>query len=211
MIFPDPALHLAFFIAAIALIVTPGPDMAYVATRTLVSGRAAGAAAALGVQIGSFVHLILAIVGLSAVLLHSEAAFTAVKLAGAAYLVWVAIGLWRDPGNGTAVAPALAATRWRAFADGALSNILNPKVALFYVALLPQFIDPARGGIASQLVVLHLTFVGAATLFWIVFIPATWRAGAMLSASQTVTRWLRRAMALFFVAVAARLAFSTRS
>lgn len=210
MILPDPALWAAFLAAAAILVLTPGPDMAYVATRTLGAGRAVGFAAVAGIQTGGLVHAGLAILGVSAVLTVSALAFTAMKLAGAAYLLWIAVQMWRERGAIGAAAGGPAVRPRRAFAEGALTNILNPKVALFYLALLPQFVDPARGGVATQMLALHLTLTAIALLFWAIFIPATARAGAMVRASAGVATALRRLMALFFVGVALRLALAER-
>lgn len=213
MILPDPALWAAFLAAAAILVLTPGPDMAYVATRTLGAGRAVGFAAVVGIQTGGLLHAGLAILGVSAILTVSALAFTALKLAGAAYLLWVALQLWRERGAIGAIGASAAGPRVgarRAFAEGALTNILNPKVALFYLALLPQFVDPARGGVATQMLALHLTLTALALLFWAAFIPATARAGAMVRASAGLATALRRLMALFFVGVALRLALAER-
>jgi threonine/homoserine/homoserine lactone efflux protein len=207
---PDPTLWATFALAAALLVLTPGPDMAYVATRTLTSGRAGGFAAVAGIQAGTFVHVALAILGVSAILRVSPVAFVVMKLAGAAYLVWIAVRMWRDRGALAAPGGAPPAGPRRAFVEGALTNMLNPKVALFYLALLPQFVAPGRGGAAAQMLVLHFTFIGVALAFWAVFIPLTARAGAMLRASAAVATVLRRLAALFFVAVAVRLALAER-
>ncbi len=209
MVLPDSTLWAAFVLAAALLVLTPGPDMAYVATRTLTSGRAAAFAAAAGIQAGATVHAALAILGVSAILQVSDAAFAAMKLAGAAYLLWIAIKLWRDRSSLAGAAPPPA--RWRrAFVEGALTNVLNPKMALFYLALLPQFVVPAEGGVAAQMLVLHATLSAVALVFWVVFIPLTARAGAMLRASAVLATALRRLAALFFVGVAVRLALAER-
>jgi threonine/homoserine/homoserine lactone efflux protein len=210
MALPDPTLWATFVLAASLLILTPGPDMAYVATRTLTSGRRAGFAAVAGIQLGTCMHAGLAILGVSAILQLSLAAFVAMKLAGAAYLVWIAVRLWRDRSVVGASAGVAAAGPRRAFVEGALSNALNPKMALFYLALLPHFVAPARGGVAAQMLVLNFTLIAVAIVFWLAFIPLTARAGAALRASAGVAIALRRLAALFFVGVAVRLALAER-
>ncbi len=213
-------------IAAVVLVLTPGPSMALVASYTLTKGRAAGLAVAAGVCTGTLCHTALASLGLSAALASSDVAFTAIKFAGAAYLVWIAVKLWRaddaPPAPGLVessgawapglVAPGLLAPDWarRAFRDGLATNILNPKVALFFLALLPQFVDPARGGIAEQIAVLGIALNLVATGFYVGFTGLTARLGASLRASAVVARWLRRTSALFFGAVALRLALAER-
>ena len=210
MILPDPALWAAFLVAAVILVLTPGPDMAYVATRTLGSGQAVGFAAVAGIQTGGAVHAALAILGVSAILTVSAVAFAVVKFAGAAYLLWIALQMWRERGALGESGGGVAAGPRRAFAEGALTNLLNPKVALFYLALLPQFVDPHRGSVATQMLALHVTLMALALLFWAAFIPATARAGAMVRASARLATVLRRLAALFFVGVAVRLAFAQR-
>ncbi|MCM0021273.1 MAG: LysE family translocator, partial [Tagaea sp.] len=140
-VLPEPALLAAFLAATLALNLTPGPDMAYVATRAAHQGRAAGIAAALGVGAGCLVHTGLAAFGVSALLRHSELAFAALKYAGAAYLLYMAWGMWRSGGSAPAESGVLPARDLgRVFVEGALINTLNPKVALFFLAFLPQFV-----------------------------------------------------------------------
>lgn len=211
MILPDLELVLAFAAAATVLALTPGPDMAYVAARTLAGGRATGVAAALGVLAGILVHTLLAAIGLSSLFQHSQLAFDLVKYCGAAYLVWLAIRMWREGGDAPASRPVVAARPWRVFIEGMLTNILNPKVALFFLALLPQFVSPAKGGVASQMIVLGLVMVavGVVTLLGIVWMTAG--AGSAIKASPRASRVLRRLAALLFVGLAIRLAVAERS
>lgn len=211
MIWPDLDLLLAFAAAAIVLALTPGPDMAYVAARTLAGGRAGGVAAMLGVLTGILVHTLLAAVGLSALFLHSQLAFDVVKYCGAAYLVWVAIRLWHEGSGAASAQPVPAAAPMRVFVEGLLTNIVNPKVALFFLSLLPQFVAPAKGGVASQMVVLGLVMVaiGVVTLLGVVWMSAG--AGSAVRASPRVSRALRRIAALLFVGLAIRLALAQRS
>jgi threonine/homoserine/homoserine lactone efflux protein len=211
MIWPDLELLLAFAAAATVLALTPGPDMAYVAARTLAGGRAGGVAAMLGVLTGILVHTILAALGLSALFVHSQLAFDIVKYCGAAYLVWVAIGMWREGSGAASARPVSAAVPMRVFIEGLLTNILNPKVALFFLALLPQFVAPAKGGVASQMIVLGLVMVavGAVTLLGVVWMSAG--AGSAVRASPRVSQALRRLAALLFVGLAIRLALAQRS
>src|SRR5262245_30931396 len=164
MTLPDPALFAAFMLAAVALNLTPGPDMAYVATRSLAEGRAAGLASAFGIGAGALVHTALAVLGLSSLLLYAPLLFDVVKLAGAAYLVWIAIRLWREAETPVASSTGERVGTRRAFGEGAVTNLLNPKVALFFLALLPQFTDPARGDVAGQMLLLGLAFNTSGTV-----------------------------------------------
>jgi threonine/homoserine/homoserine lactone efflux protein len=162
---PSGTTFALFCAAALALIVVPGPAVTYVVTPSLDKGRSAGLVSAVGVACGGLVHVVAATAGLSALIASSASAFTVVKLAGAAYLI--ALGLLRlaGPGEGDAegLEPAHVPTR-RLFWHGALVNVLNPKTALFFLAFLPQFVDPARGPVALQAALLGAVFVALATL-----------------------------------------------
>ena len=155
---PSTTTLLVFAVAAIALIVIPGPNLVYIVTRTVSQGRRAGFASALGVDAGTLVHIAAATAGLSAVIAHSPTAFAVVKYLGAAYLLYLgARTLLRRASNdaATELTPEPLA---RAFRQGMLVNVLNPKVALFFLAFLPQFIDPERGSAALQTLILGLEF-----------------------------------------------------
>src|SRR5687768_12427087 len=134
--------HYWLFIAtAVILVITPGQDTFFILGRSLASGRAAGIAAALGITAGSIIHTFLAALGLSALLATSPYAFMAVKFAGAAYLIYIGVRALLARGNGLPGETAGPADgHWSAFRQGVLTNLLNPKVALFFLALLPQFI-----------------------------------------------------------------------
>jgi threonine/homoserine/homoserine lactone efflux protein len=152
-----------FCAAALALIVVPGPAVTYIVTQSLDKGRSAGIVSALGVAAGALVHVAAATAGLSALIASSASAFTVVKLAGAAYLI--ALGVMRLAGRGGDEAPAEEqAPPHRLFVQGAVVNVLNPKTALFFLAFLPQFVDPARGPVALQAALLGVVFVAIAVV-----------------------------------------------
>jgi threonine/homoserine/homoserine lactone efflux protein len=200
---------LPFLAAALALNLTPGADMTYVIARSATQGRAAGIAASFGIAAGSFVHSVLAALGVSAILQHSETAFLIVKYAGAGYLLYLA---WKAIGNqAVAVDRTLARTSlWRVFGEGALTNLLNPKVALFILAFLPQFVDPAQGNAAVQILLLGLIFnIGGTSVNAIVACSASAAARA-LGSSASFGRWLNRVSALVFVGLAVRLVLTER-
>ncbi len=211
MTLPELDLLLAFAAAATVLALTPGPDMAYVAARTLAGGRSQGVAAAFGVLAGIVVHTIFASVGLSSLFQHSQLAFDIVKYCGAAYLVWLAVRMWRESGAQEAARVGTSSGLARVFSEGMLTNLLNPKVALFFLALLPQFVAAHKGGVASQMIVLGLTMIaiGVIVLLGVVFMTA--RAGIAARGSTRVGPWLRRITALLFVGLAVRLALAQRS
>ena len=159
---PDASTLLLFGAAALALIVVPGPAVLYIVAQSIDSGRLAGLVSALGVAVGGLVHVTAAAVGLSSLLVSSATAFTVVKYAGAAYLV--GLGLWTIVRRPEADAPELRLERKlrRRFWQGVAVNILNPKTALFFLAFLPQFVEPERGAVALQISVLGLVFVALA-------------------------------------------------
>jgi threonine/homoserine/homoserine lactone efflux protein len=153
---PTPTTLLLFVLAACVLVAIPGPNHIYIITRGLSQGRAAGLASAAGVETGTLVYSAAAAAGLAALIASSALAFDAVRYLGAAYLVYLGIRalLRYEPPN--LAAPAEPVPLRRVYAEGVLVNVLNPKVALFFVAFLPQFIDPHRGPVAVQIVVLGL-------------------------------------------------------
>jgi threonine/homoserine/homoserine lactone efflux protein len=156
---PDATTFALFAVACVAFLAIPGPSVFYIVTRSLVQGRRAGVTSMLGVQAGGLVHVVAAAFGLSALIASSAAAFTVVKYAGAAYLVFLGLRklLGREPD-----APELEtgpASPGRLFAHGVIINVLNPKTALFFLAFLPQFVDPSAGPVAPQMLVLGLMLV----------------------------------------------------
>src|SRR5215210_4244886 len=156
---PDATAFGLFVGAALALLLVPGPAVIYVVTRSVDQGRPAGLASVLGVGIGSLVHIAFAAVGLSALLASSATAFSAVKWLGAAYLIWLGLQrlFTRDEEDVTAAVEPDHLSR--VFLQGVIVNVLNPKTALFFLAFLPQFVDPAQGAAWTQIVVLGTTFV----------------------------------------------------
>ncbi|MEZ5832317.1 MAG: LysE family translocator [Dongiaceae bacterium] len=207
----DPTQILPFLAAALALNLTPGADMTYVIARSATQGRAAGIAASFGIAAGSLVHSVLAALGVSALLQHSETAFLVVKYAGAGYLLYLAWKAIRNGGQTIGMKQRLVRTGlWRVFAEGALTNLLNPKVALFILAFLPQFVDPGRGDPVLQILLLGAMFnVGGTSVNTVVACSASAAARA-LGQSAGFGRWLNRLSALIFVGLAVRLALSER-
>ena len=157
-----PALHTIalFAAAALALLLIPGPAVLYIVTRSVTQGRRAGFVSVLGIHAGTLVHVAAAAFGLSAILVRSSTAFHAVKYAGAAYLIFLGIRRLLTPvpaANGGDVLEVVP--NRQLFVNGAVVNILNPKTALFFLAFLPQFVDPDRGSVTLQVVVLGALFV----------------------------------------------------
>lgn len=159
---PTPTTLVSFGAAALFLLLIPGPAVMYVVTRSAAQGRRAGLASVAGVHLGTSVHVAAAMVGLSAVLVASATAFTAVKLAGAGYLIWLGVKSIRAGIRGTGeVAAAALEPRplRRVFLDGAVLNILNPKTAIFFLAFVPQFVDPHTAHPALSVGVLGAEFI----------------------------------------------------
>ena len=154
----DPSTLAVFAAAALALAVVPGPAVLYIVARSVDQGRFAGLVSALGIGVGSLVHVTAATIGLSSLLASSATAFTVVKYAGAAYLILLGIHrlLTREEVAEVAATPPRALRK--IFRDGVIVNVLNPKTALFFLAFLPQFVDPAHGAATLQILVLGLTF-----------------------------------------------------
>jgi threonine/homoserine/homoserine lactone efflux protein len=201
-----------FILAATLLNLTPGPDMAYFGSRAASQGFRSGLVAFMGVCTGCLVHTIAAALGLSAILMTSTTAFFIVKMAGAAYLLWVGIGMLRgadgsamriESGLGTAAARRL-------FMQGFFTNALNPKVALFFLAFLPQFIDTANPDRATAFVMLGLLFIFNSMLTMIPLIWVFARLGARARAGSRVVDAMNRACGALFVGIGVKLAFSER-
>jgi threonine/homoserine/homoserine lactone efflux protein len=167
---PELASLLLFAGSAATLVLVPGPNLIYIVTRSVESGRRAGLASMLGVETGTMIHVAAAAFGLSALLASSAVAFEVVKYAGVAYLVYLGVRAFRAGGSEKAtVAPA---GMRRTVAEGVLVNVLNPKVSLFFLAFLPQFVDPDRGGATTQILVLGLVFIAVATVLDLLFVLA---------------------------------------
>ena len=202
-----PTLHsLALFIAAgLALNLTPGPDMLYVAARGAGEGRSAGIVSALGIGVGTLVHIALVAAGLAAVLAAVPVAYLAIRLGGAGYLIYLgARALMSKPMvEAGALAPASLGAIFR---QGVITNVLNPKVALFFLAFLPQFVDASRGNPVLQVVALGLLFDTTGTLVNLAVAIGSSRAAARLRAPSV---WLQRATGGIFVALGVKLALAS--
>ena len=200
-----------FVISGLLLNLTPGPDTLYIVGRSTTQGMRAGATAALGIGAGCCVHTVAAAAGVSAVLMASATAFTVVKLVGAAYLVYIGVAMLRS--GAAAEVPGLprrADPLRRVFVQGFFTNVLNPKVALFFIAFLPQFVDADAPNHFVALLVLGVVFNINGTA-WNLF--TAWlasRAGAALEKRNRVLAWVGRITGGLMVVLGARLAFLVR-
>jgi threonine/homoserine/homoserine lactone efflux protein len=188
VIFPEPSLLGLFVVAALVLLVTPGPAVLYIVARSVEQGRLAGLVSALGVHVGTLVHVAAAAFGLSALLVSSALAFNVVKYLGALYLIYLGarklLGRDQAPGGGEPAAHSLR----RLFAQGIVVNVLNPKTALFFLAFLPQFVDVSRGAVGVQLLILGLIFVVLGVLSDGLYAVAAGTAGVWLKGSGRLLR-----------------------
>ena len=205
----SPHELLLFCGSVLVLNATPGVDMLLTITRTLQGGARAGVAASLGINAGCIVHALAAAFGLAALLAVSAAAFTAVKALGAAYLLWLAVSMWRTAWRGAApvgeLAAAAARTPWQDFRTGFVTNVLNPKVALFFLAFIPQFIAPGTPDKTLAFLGLGVVFVAISTPFLLVVVAVMLRL-RRLPASPRVSRALHAAGGTLFALLAVRLA-----
>ncbi len=156
---PEPSTLLVFLGATLLLLVIPGPAVLYIVTRSVTQGRRAGLVSVLGIHLGSLVHVAAAVAGLSALIAASATAFAVVKFAGAGYLIYLGIMAFRSAGKPEGLPRPDPMSMRRVFWQGAIVNILNPKTALFFLAFVPQFVDPALGNTTLQLVVLGGIFI----------------------------------------------------
>ena len=202
----SPEQFLAFLLAAALITASPGPDNLMVLSLGLSRGRLQGTVFGLGCALGCLSHTLLAVVGVSALIAASPWAFTALKFCGGAYLIWLGVGALRSRGGGRVGAGATADTTLsRLFLKGVFANAINPKVVLFFLSFLPQFVVPSQGPVAGQLAALGVIFtLQAALLFGLL----GWFSGSMgqwLNRSPAAGMWLDRIAGAVFVGLGLRL------
>jgi threonine/homoserine/homoserine lactone efflux protein len=208
VVFPDSGTVWVFCLTAVALLVIPGPAVLYVVVQGAEQGRRVGLASVLGIHLGTLIHVAAATVGLSALIVASSLAFNAVKFAGAVYLIFIGVRklLGRDEPR---LEPGRQKVSYRrAFMRGAVVNVLNPKTALFFLALLPQFIDTDRGGVWSQALLLGLVFVALGLVTDSLYALAAGTVGGFLRRRR---RAMRYGSGLVFVGLGAAAALAKRS
>ena len=197
-----------FVISGVLLNITPGPDTAYIVGRSVQMGWRGGAAAALGISAGCFVHVFGAAIGLSALLMASSAAFTLIKWAGAAYLCFIGVTMMlsrQRPPAEDAIGSAAISLR-QVFWQGAATNVLNPKVALFFLAFLPQFVDADAPRKAVAFLVLGMIFITSGTLWCFGVAAFAARAAGRIRQSGRALLWINRALGGLFVYLGIRIA-----
>ncbi len=207
---PDPTLWGLFVVASAVLLLTPGPAVLFIVARSVEQGRTAGLVSVLGIHLGTIVHVTAAAVGLSALLVSSALAFAIVKYLGAAYLVWIGIRtlMAKDPDPERPEVPAEPLRR--VFRDGFVVNLFNPKTAIFFLAFLPQFVDPARGALHWQILILGLTFMGLGVMSDGMFALVAGAAGDFLRRNRRLLRFQRWFAGASFIGVGVTAALATR-
>lgn len=178
----DPSTLLAFATAVLAIVVSPGPDTVLILRYALTSGSKAGFAAVAGVQLGLMLHTLLAVLGISVIIASSPLLFRGVAIAGAAYLAWLGLQAFREGGLVTLDGARRPVSASKACRDAILTNVLNPKVIVLFLALLPNFVMIERGDVQAQLIALSATLI---------FINVAWQA-PMAWAANGIRRWLLR-------------------
>lgn len=215
---PELSQFALYVAVALLLAVTPGPGIFYVAARTLAGGRADGVASSLGTGLGGMVHVVAGSLGVSAIVLASAELFTTLKLAGAAYLVWLGLRTIRGAGRVASAAggPGRSGTRDAAagprgaFREGVVVEALNPKTAAFFLAFIPQFVDPSAGPVALQFLALGLVSVALNTTADIVVAFAASRVRAGAATRPGLVRRLREGSGLAMVALGVGLVLARR-
>jgi threonine/homoserine/homoserine lactone efflux protein len=207
VVFPDSTSLWLFGLAALALLAIPGPAVLYIVVQSAEQGRRVGLASVAGVHLGTLVHVAAASAGLSALIVASSVAFSAVKYAGAAYLVYLGIRRLLDRDVRTQVERTRKLLR-RAFVRGTIVNALNPKTALFFLAFLPQFVAPDRGGVWSQALVLGFVFVGLGLVTDSLYALAAGTVAGLLRRQRNVVRY---GSGVAFIALGATAALAKRN
>jgi len=208
---PDPSTLIPFVIASAILVLIPGPAVLYIVSTGIGRGRRMALASMLGIETGALFHVAAAAVGLSAVVASSVVAYSVVKYAGAAYLIYLGIKTLRDRGESNPLRIPGATSARGAFKRGVIVNILNPKLALFFLAFLPQFVVPARGSVPSpsvsgQLVFLGLLFISVAIVIDGVYAMTSGMIGNLLNRSERFARVQNRLAGATYIALGATAA-----
>jgi threonine/homoserine/homoserine lactone efflux protein len=198
-----------FLLAALIIAAIPGPGIFYVAARTLSGGRPAGIASTFGTALGGLVHVVAGGLGVSAIILASAQLFAVLKLIGALYLVWLGVRTFREAGN-RLHEPIGAVGATQAFREGVLVEALNPKTAAFFLAFIPQFLDPAAGYPAFQFIALGLISVALNTFADVIVVVVAARARATLVRRPIFIQRLRQGSGLFIAGLGISLAFARR-
>ncbi|MEM9631962.1 MAG: LysE family translocator [Pseudomonadota bacterium] len=199
-----------FFLAAIALGLAPGPDNIFVLTQSALYGRVAGLVVMLGLCTGLIVHTAAVALGVAAIFETSELAFTLLKVVGAGYLLYLAFQAFRAGSSDLPTGNGPSLTTFALYRRGIVMNVTNPKVAIFFLAFLPQFADPARGSVPLQILLFGVVFIIATILVFAAIALGGGVLGGFLRRSDRAQIWLNRLAGTVFVGLAVRLAIAER-
>ena len=206
---PDFETYLLFLAAALVVAITPGPGIFYIVARTLAGGRTEGLASSVGLGLGGLVHVVCGAAGLSALVMASAQAFTLLKIAGALYLIWLGLKTWREARAAAPIAVQTAGAR-RAFREGIVVEALNPKTAAFFLAFIPQFVNPSAN-VAAQFIVLGLISVALNTSADLIVTVWAAKARAGLEKRPSLIARMRQASGAVMCGLGATLLFARRT
>lgn len=201
---------LTYIAVVLGLFLIPGPAVLLVLARSSVGGHRVGIATGLGIATGDLLHTLMAALGLSAVLMTSAVAFSLVKYAGAAYLIYLGIRALMERGEDLKLAPSRFIDAPLAFRQAVLAELLNPKTALFFLAFLPQFVHSERGSIVAQLAVLGLVFVVMSAIYTAFIALAAGRVAGWLTRHRSVGRWQGRVIGAIYLGLGVRMALQQK-
>jgi RhtB (resistance to homoserine/threonine) family protein len=200
-----------FLFSCVLLNITPGQDSMYIIGRSVAQGRSAGIFSVLGIMSGVLIHTLFAALGLSVILTTSSVAFGIIKYLGAAYLIWLGVGFLRSKGNQANPAAEEKTRRlrpWKVYRQGVLTNVLNPKVALFFLSFLPQFVDTQAGFAFLSFMTLGLIFFATGTIWCLILVFGSSWIAKRFRTSTTMGGYLRKVTGLLFVGLGIKLALS---
>jgi len=202
--------YYAFVITAIILNITPGADTVYILTRSISQGQKAGIVSVLGIVSGAFIHVILAVFGLSIILAKSIVAFTIVKWIGALYLIYMGIQMLRSTSSLDFNKPLKASKTsvLKIYRQGLFTNLLNPKVALFFLSLLPQFVEPSHINDSLPYLILGFTFITTGTIWCLFLAISSSKMSEILRAKPTISKWMSKISGSIFLGLGLQLLFS---
>jgi threonine/homoserine/homoserine lactone efflux protein len=206
----DAANLATFVVVVLGLFLIPGPAVLLTLARASAGGRRVGLATGLGISTGDLIHSVMATFGLSAVLMTSALAFDVVKFAGAAYLVFLGLKSLLERGDDLQLGAAQPVDVARAYRQGVLTEVLNPKTALFFLAFLPQFVFPARGFVIGQFALLGAIFVGLSVVYISLVALVAGHLSDWLKRHRRIGRWQGRVVGVIYLALGARLALEER-
>jgi threonine/homoserine/homoserine lactone efflux protein len=200
-----------FFTAATLLNLSPGPDMAFILGQTVKRGVKSGFSAMFGIWTGAFIHIIFAALGLSAIVTTSAVAFSIVKWLGAAYLIWLGIQALRSKGTNLSINGQVSKKGWmKTFRQGVLIDVLNPKVAVFFLAFLPQFVEIDAGPVSAQLFVHGILIIVVAAFIEPPLILLSGKLIGYLGQNKLISRWMDQGLGVLFIGLGIKLATTER-